>query len=510
MKKRQPRKNKKQKKSIVIFVIFAILMISIVGLFMYFFKPAHVYYLKSISVDGTKESLGKYYSLQDAKKDMLKQTDRKQHKNGIILNEHKKIIAMGYGVVDFHTKECTINTSYTIDHTDMNGYINGCYGADGAYLDTSDDGTKVKFKLAGVVGWVSVNDIELHNYYDEKAVTSINYYSVKNKQLTHHITTDIKNPQYSNAFAMGTIHLKDGVYYSYDGHYFYPAFETMIQDYRKNTHANSTNKTPYYNYYQYISHRDKSAYSAEDINWYIENYLGFKGTLKAGNQQTSLLYKSGDAFIKAQNTYGTNAIMMLALAINESDFGRSALALKKNNLFGHVAYDASPGASAATYDSADDSIQAHAKDFLQKGYLNPNDPRFHGDFFGDKASGLNVAYASDPYWGEKAASNYRSFDKIMGLKDKKQKTLLSSISKSISVYKEANTESPILYTTTDHPYTLLVLGEEKDKAGKTWYQVQSLVSLNAQHEVIKNSDTYNFQNSYGFVKAKDVENCWYA
>lgn len=511
MKKRRQRKNKRQKTFTLKIILSAILIIGILAVLMYFFKPAHIYYLKRTTADGTVESLGKYHSLKDAKKNMLKQTDIKQHKNGIIMNGQKKIIAMGYGVVNFRTKKCTINTSYIVDKTNKNGYTNGCYGADGAYIDTSDDGTKIKFKLAGVVGWVSVKDVELKNYYHEKEVASINYYSVKDKKLTHHITTNMKNPQYSSAFTMGTINLKDGIYYSYDGHYFYNTFESMIQDYRKNSYKNSVNTTPYYNYYQYVSHRDKSTYSANDINWYIENYLGFKGTLKQGNTQTSLLYKSGDAFINAQNKYGTNAVMMLSLAINESDFGRSELALTKHNLFGHAAYDASPGASAATYDHADDSIRAHAEYYLQKGYLNPKDQRYHGAFFGDKASGLNVSYASDPYWGEKAASNYRTFDKIMGLHDMNQKTLMTTIpNNNIVVYKEANVKSPTLYTITDRPYTLLVIGKTKDKYKKTWYKVQSLVSLNAQHEVIQDADSYDFQNSYGFVKAKDVEDCWYS
>ena len=37
--------------------------------------------------------------------------------------------------------------------------------------------------------------------------------------------------------------------------------------------------------------------------------------------------------------------------------------------------------------------------------LDPvTDSRYYGANLGDKASGICVKYASDPYWGEKAAS----------------------------------------------------------------------------------------------------------
>ena len=39
------------------------------------------------------------------------------------------------------------------------------------------------------------------------------------------------------------------------------------------------------------------------------------------------------------------------------------------------------------------------------GYLDPvTDGRYFGANLGDKGSGINVKYASDPYWGEKAAA----------------------------------------------------------------------------------------------------------
>lgn len=506
MKKRVQHRRKKKKISNIEIILSAILIVAAALLLIRYFNPTHTYYVQRMKEDGTSEEFGSYHTLKEAKQDMIKQTDSKKHVNGVILNEDKKIIAMGYAVVDFRTKECSINTNYTIDNTNTSGYTNGCYGSDAAYIDTSDDGTMIKFKQAGVIGWVSIDDVQLKNYYNNKEVASINYYSVQNKKLTHHITTNISKPTYSNALNIGKISLKDNAYYSYDGHYFYNTFETMIHDYRNDTFKNSINTKPYYNFYQYVPHRMKSSYTADNIDWYIENYLGFNGLPGSNQTYVSLLYKSGNAFIHAQNTYGTNAIMMLSLAMNESDFGRSEIAISKNNLFGHAAYDASPGASASAYKSVNESIQIHAKDYLHNGYLNPFDKqkRFHGGFFGDKAVGMNVKYASDPYWGEKAASHYRTFDVTMGQKDINNKDLILTKSKKVPIYKEANAKSTVLYTIANESYTYLVLDKLKDKNGSTWYKIQSDIALDKQHDVIKNANSYDFRYSYGYLRNEDI------
>ena len=39
-----------------------------------------------------------------------------------------------------------------------------------------------------------------------------------------------------------------------------------------------------------------------------------------------------------------------------------------------------------------------------KRYLRANYTYYHGGFLGNKDSGINVSYASDPYWGEKIAA----------------------------------------------------------------------------------------------------------
>ena len=64
------------------------------------------------------------------------------------------------------------------------------------------------------------------------------------------------------------------VYYSYDGHYFYTTYQKMIDDYKANTRKNSINASkPYYNYYQYVSSRTKTSFTASDLNGYVKSYL---------------------------------------------------------------------------------------------------------------------------------------------------------------------------------------------------------------------------------------------
>jgi len=78
-------------------------------------------------------------------------------------------------------------------------------------------------------------------------------------------------------------------------------------------------------------------------------------------------------------------------------------AVDRHNVFGHEAGDENPDA-ASGYPDLLACVQSHAWDWLQKKYANPGNEVWHGSWFGDKGSGINVMYASDPYLGEKAAS----------------------------------------------------------------------------------------------------------
>lgn len=478
--------------------------------------------------DQSMEVIQYYTDFKLAKASMQEQIALGAH-NPAILLEDDTILAIRYGVVNFRTKTCGENTSYLLESSQRNGYTNGCYGADGAYLETDDSATKVKFKQSGAIGWVSLTDIQIMNYEDSNLVTSINQYVVDEKNILHQGTTDISGGINDIVVNLGEnrIALAKGTYYSYDGHYFYQDYPTMIDDYRSNTYAHSVNKeTPFFNYFQYLSHRTKSSYVSKELNWYISTYLGYseKPTAYPPTTTQSQLYDEGYSFTETQNTYGVNSLMMLSLAINESGFGRSQISIEKNNLFGHAAYDNSPSESANGYSDVAASIKTHASIFLNKGYLNPcdqlaedDDPkpstclalngnRYAGGFFGDKASGLNVFYASDPYWGEKAAQYYYQMDQVLGGNDADRYTIkvLKDDKMNAKAYSLPNTSSNVLFFTPSYVnYAVQVVdkieGEEVD--GSTiWYKIQSDAILNGKRTAIDNSvENYNFQTDVFYM-----------
>lgn len=451
------------------------------------------------------------------------------HGNPAILDEQGAIVAIRYGVVNFRTKTCGENTTYTEANTGNNGYTNGCYGADAAFLDCDEHGERVKFRLSGVTGWVKRSDVEILNFYDTEQVQSLNHYRITNGALIHYGTTDIKKADYAFQINIGETEITaDDTerLYSYDGHYFYRDYVTMIDDLRSDTYAHSLNATaPHYNYYQFLTHRAKTSYLSKDLNRYITSYLGFgrKPTQFPDVDTASQLYDEGYSFIEAQNTYGVNALMMLALAINESNYGRSEIAVTKNNLFGHAAYDNAPGENANGYRDVAAGIETHASIFLNRGYLNPcdqsgadstpntcytnTDGRYRGGYFGDKGSGMNVKYASDPYWGEKAAQYYRTMDQVLGGSDQSRYTVkvLHNQAKT-PLYAQPDTSSKVIfYSPNVEDYAVVIVGEVQGEAianNTTWYKIQSDGALNnARNSLIVEPKNYNYFNDIVYLPA---------
>ena len=110
------------------------------------------------------------------------------------------------------------------------------------------------------------------------------------------------------------------------------------------------------------------------------------------------------AFYDAERKYGINGIFLAAIAVHESGWGKSAIAVNKHNLFGFGAYDISPYESAITFDSYAEGIDTVAA-WLINNYLNPAGTTLKtGDtasgryYNGSNVSGVNVRYASDPEW----------------------------------------------------------------------------------------------------------------
>ena len=124
----------------------------------------------------------------------------------------------------------------------------------------------------------------------------------------------------------------------------------------------------------------------------INNFL--QGTSMAG---------LGGSFMQAEHAFHVSARYFVAHAILESDWGNSAIAQDKHNLFGFGADDANPYKDAKSFPSFDACIQYVAQ-FIQVHYLAPNGSYYHGPTL----RGMNVDYASDPNWADKIASIART------------------------------------------------------------------------------------------------------
>ena len=417
-----------------------------------------------------------------------------------------------YGVVNFRTKDCNTNTLFTTENGTQ-GYTNGCYGADAAFLGIENG--KVKFKMSGVIGYVNPSEVEIRNMDPEIPTTYISNYRVEDGELKHVIQLDVNNYKSGNVITIGRAPsgMSDGTYYSYDGIYFYPdtldGFKMMIDDYRGGTSYRAVNaNNPYYNYYQYLPTRTISNYTSEDLRVDFSSYTS-KMTGYPAKDNESQLYGEHVSFIEYQNEYGVNAMMSLGLAKNESAMGTSAISYNKNNLFGIGAYDSNTAAAKA-FSTVRESIRYFDKNVISEGYLDPLDVvaggRYYGGHFGNKSSGFNVKYASDPYWGEKEASYYYNFDKAYGNQDYNKYTIaIKGSNGNYNIKKEPTTSSVSLYQTTKNRNIPFVILDTITNSEGTWYKVQTDPTLvSGRNSILQDNGAYDFNNNYGYIHSSII------
>ena len=147
--------------------------------------------------------------------------------------------------------------------------------------------------------------------------------------------------------------------------------------------------------------RKPSNYTAEELDK-VYSLMNIKGSRLAGK---------GAIFKEAEERYQINALYLIAQSALESSWGRSQIAKYKNNFFGIGAYDTTPYDSAKSFDDVDKGILAAAK-WIRENYIDNG-----RTYLGNKSSGMNVLYASDPYWGEKIASIMMRINSQLGEKD---------------------------------------------------------------------------------------------
>lgn len=241
-------------------------------------------------------------------------------------------------------------------------------------LDSSTrKGGRLAVSISGLSGYMNQSDLTAVDEGSE----FIPHYTSDGKFLYHELSpyTSIKVAPHTSAMIIGK------KYYSTDGEHF----------------DGFTIKNPFL----YKNLREPSNYSAAELDKLYSMM----------NLQDSPLAGKGATFKEAEERYGVNALYLMAHSALESAWGRSQIARDKNNFFGIAAYDTSPYLSAKSFDDVDKGILGAAK-WIRENYID-----YGRDHLGNKATGMNVRYASDPYWGEKIASIMMTINSKLGGKD---------------------------------------------------------------------------------------------
>lgn len=118
------------------------------------------------------------------------------------------------------------------------------------------------------------------------------------------------------------------------------------------------------------------------------------GELRSGTPLAGL----AETYLEAQEMWGINALFLMAHSALESNWGASALARDKNNIYGFKAYDRDPYYYGSTFACKEDCIH-YVSGYIRAAYLNGDGVYFKGP----NLAGMNRHYATDPMWHVKVA-----------------------------------------------------------------------------------------------------------
>ena len=234
-------------------------------------------------------------------------------------------------------------------------------------------GERLPVQISGLSGFMNKSDLVAVNASDE----FIPHYTSDGRYIYHELSpyTSVRVAPHSSSMAIGK------KYYSADG----VNFDTFKVE----------------NPFLYRDLRKPTNYTAVELDK-VYSLMNINGSRLAGK---------GEVFKEAEKRYQVNALYLMAHSALESSWGRSQIAKDKNNFFGIAAYDTTPYDSAKSFDNVDKGILGAAK-WIRENYIDEG--RTH---LGNKSSGMNTLYASDPYWGEKIASIMMTINSKLGEKD---------------------------------------------------------------------------------------------
>ncbi|MBQ1478116.1 MAG: cell wall-binding repeat-containing protein [Erysipelotrichaceae bacterium] len=255
------------------------------------------------------------------------------------------------------------------------------------------------------------------------------------------------------------------------------------------------------NYYNYLPLRSRTAISANVLESYLNSKIGSTYSALRGNAHY---------FTEYQEIYGMNALLVYSMALHESAYGTHGYATKYYNFFGWSAYDSNPS-NATHYNDAAGAIRAHMG-YNLTAYLDTYDWRHMSSSLGSKGTGINVQYASDPYWSLKISSYAYDIDKYANnyngsLTDYDTYEMAVVLQTGTPVKTAPNANASNYYTIHAgrspyylHNYTVIVL-ERQDGYAKiqTTNSILNGVVYTNKGASDSNLILYNFDQSVGYI-----------
>lgn len=409
------------------------------------------YQVATLNADGTPNILKEYETFETAKANLVD--------NQVILKGNN-IIYMKNGIAAAN--------SFTIIHNKVDlsdsgrTYVNT--GTEFKFLDATTQ--SVKIELAGTVGYVSQDKVNLvpSSFSKERS-----YYTKSGKDLYHTVYNPITK-KYGPATLIGlapSFMSENEKYYSWDGINY--------------TNVSGTQVGEAYTYLINLPLHRKTTYTAEDLDRYLQE--NFPKTYPGFTE--SPLVGTGKDFKEMEEKYEINALYLMSHAIHESAWGTSRIAVDKKNLFGMKAYDGDPYESATKYNSFRESIEEAAA-YVSKSYHAPKGTYYHGAVLGNKSVGMNVKYASDPYWGERIAGHMYRADKYLGGNENNKYPLAVGNIESLNVRTGYGTNNPLIYEMKISGIPFIYTAEEVQPDGSTWYKIISDDKANRNGHVYGN------------------------
>ncbi|REJ08793.1 S-layer homology domain-containing protein [Halobacillus trueperi] len=363
--------------------------------------------------------------------------------------------AEGNQVVLSGTKIVWISDGTAVSNAVATLYTSEAFSAHATYiepgmevelLDVNQGSLEVK--VADTEGYVKK---EHFNLIPKHLIKNEGYYYSENGNLHHRIYFPITDTFKSYMYGPAPSFIEAGSkYYSDNGNSFYD--------------ENGNHVGEAYQYFNRMPLYTETNYTAEQLNEYLEY-----------GRPDNLLIGTGESFKKAEELYGTNALYLMAHAIHESTWGTSKIAVTKNNLFGIEAYDTDPMGSAKSYESYETGILEAAKDFIVPGYFNQENWKANGAHLGNKSSGMNVRWASDPYWGQKIAGFMYRADAYLSEKydtepEYGQYELAKTITSNVNVRSTPETGTDNLLYQMKKPASNVQILNTIEGNG-TWYEI---------------------------------------